>query len=103
AGVFAERSNIGRFSRDVFAVVPEVQFQVGYSLTEHVRPFVGYNFLYLSDALRPGAQIERNINPTQNIMFVPPGALVGPAAPLPAFHSSDFWAQGVNFGIEFRY
>jgi hypothetical protein len=31
------------------------------------------------------------------------GALVGPANPAPLFNRSDFWAQGVNFGLEFRF
>jgi hypothetical protein len=102
-GVFAQPSNSGRFRRDVFAVVPEAQFQVGYQVGKCLHPFIGYNFLYLSDALRPGIQIDRNINPTQNAFFVPPGTLMGAAAPVPAFHSSEFWAQGINFGVEVRF
>jgi hypothetical protein len=34
---------------------------------------------------------------------VSPGALVGVARPAPRFNLSDFWAQGVNFGLELRY
>lgn len=103
-GIFAQPSNIGRHSRDMFAVVPEVNFKVGYQMGQHVRPFVGYNFLYLSEALRPGDQLNRNINPTTNFpFFVPPGSATGAPSPLPGFRGSDFWAQGVNFGIEIRY
>jgi len=29
--------------------------------------------------------------------------LVGPAQPAPLFVRSDFWAQGINVGLEFRY
>jgi hypothetical protein len=102
AGVFAQPSNIGHFSRDVFAVVPEGQVQFGYQLTERIHPFLGYSFLYLSDALRPGNQVSHNINP-QNPVFIAPGTTVGALAPLPSFHSSSFWTQGINFGIEIRY
>jgi hypothetical protein len=102
-GVFAEPSNIGQFHRDVFAVVPEVTFKVTYSVTPRVSTFVGYNFLYLSNSIRPGNEIDRNVNPTQNAFFVPPGILTGPAAPLPVFHSSNFWAQGINFGVELKF
>lgn len=101
--VFAQPSNIGRFGRNEFAVVPEVQLKLGYQVTPNIRPFISYNFLYLSDALRPGNQLNRNINPTQNAFFVPPGTLVGTATPLPAFNSSTFWAQGVSLGVEVRW
>jgi hypothetical protein len=99
-GVFAEPSNIGRFSRDAFAVVPEAQLQLGYAVSRNLRAFVGYTFLYESDVLRPGNQMNRNINPTQNVLFGQTGGvLTGPPAPLPQFHRSDFWAQGVSFGL----
>src|SRR5439155_7836798 len=68
-GVFGEPSNSGRFVRNSFAVVPEVQVKAGYQLLQNVRGFVGYNFLYVSDVVRPGSQIDRNINPTQNTLF----------------------------------
>ena len=28
---------------------------------------------------------------------------VGPAVPAPQFNRSEFWAQGVNFGVEVRW
>lgn len=102
-GVFVESTNRGRYTRNVFAVVPEVQLNIGYQLTQGIRPFFGYNWMYLSNAVRPGNQIDRDINPTQNPVLVPPGTLTGPAAPLANFRSSDFWAQGFNLGIEIRY
>ncbi len=102
-GLFAEPSNIGATSRNVFAVAPEVTFQVGYDLTPRLRSFAGYNFIYMSSVLRPGNQMDRNVNPSQNAFLVPPGTLTGPAAPVPFFRSADFWAQGFNFGLEFRY
>jgi hypothetical protein len=80
-----------------------VQLNFGYQLTQGIRPFFGYNWLYLSNAVRPGNQIDRAVNPTQNPLFVPPGTLTGPAAPLANFRTSDFWAQGFNLGVEFRY
>lgn len=102
-GTFVEASNRGRHNRNVFAVVPEVQVNVGYQLTKNIRPFLGYNWMYLSNAARPGNQVDRNINPTQQPFFVPPGTLTGPAAPLANFRSGDFWAQGFNLGVEVRY
>ncbi len=103
AGAFAEPSNIGRFDRDVFAVIPEVQFTLAYQLNENLRPFIGYNFMYLSNAARPGEQMDRNINLTQNPLANLGAPVTGALSPLPIFRSGDFWAQGINFGVELRY
>jgi hypothetical protein len=103
-GVFAEPSNIGHFSRDVFTVVPEGQLEVGFYLTPNLRIFAGYTFLFDSNVLRPGNQIDRNINPTQSVLFGGTnGVLVGPPSPLQELHRSEFWAQGVSFGVTLRY
>ena len=60
---------------------------------------IGYTFLYLSDVLRPGDQIDPYINVSQ----LPPGPLEGAALPQFGFHSTGFWAQGLSFGIEGRF
>jgi hypothetical protein len=99
-GVFAQPTNAGRYTRNEFAVVPEVQVQLGVDLMPNLRVFVGYNFLYLSHVVRPGNQIDRAINTTQFGGFPP---VAGPAVPQVPFRESDFWAQGINFGVEFRY
>jgi hypothetical protein len=98
-GLLALPSNIGRFSRDFFTWAPEVGLNLGYQFTPHLRGYVGYNFLYWSDVLRPGNQIDRVVNVNQ----LPPAIPGGPARPAFTFNGSDFWAQGVNFGLEFRY
>lgn len=104
-GYLAQRTNIGHFSRDRFAVIPDVNVNVGAQITDRARVFVGYSFLYASEVIRPGDQIDRRINPTQSSTFggAPPKTLVGPAAPVFPFNGSDFWAQGINFGLELRY
>jgi hypothetical protein len=105
-GLLALDSNIGKSSRDEFTVVPEVGLTVGYQVTDHLRAFVGYNFLYWSNVIRPGDQIDRAIDVTRVPRFVPPNAPVPPAAevrPAVLFNSTDFWAQGVNLGMEYRW
>lgn len=102
-GLYALPTNIGEFTRDRFAVVPEVGIIVGYQITPHVRAIVGYTFLYNSAVIRPGSQIDRGINVTQLPSQVGPGTLVGPARPAPILHGTDFWAQGLSFGLELRY
>jgi len=101
-GIFAQPTNIGRYSRDEFAVVPEVDFNVGYKITSWARVFVGYTFLYASDVVRPGNVVDTSINTSQSSVFHT-GTLVGPARPAFSFDNTDYWAQGISFGIEFRY
>ncbi len=99
-GLLALPTNIGHSSHDRFAVVPEIGVKLSYQVTPHLRAFVGYSFLYWSDVVRPGNQIDRVVNPTQ---LPGAGGLVGPARPTTLFHPSDFWAQGINLGLELRF
>ena len=97
--------NIGSFSQDRFSVVPQVGIRVGYNITPNLRVYVGYDFLYWSSVLRPGDQIDRGLNELAIPNFgSQPGTPAGdPRRPMVPFRDSDFWAQGVNFGLEFRY
>ena len=101
-GLFTQPSNIGRRSADEFGVVPTIELKLAYQITPRIRAFAGYDFMYWNQVVRPGNQIDRNINESQSPIFGG-GALVGQASPAPLFNRSDFWAQGVNFGLEFRY
>jgi hypothetical protein len=56
-----------------------------------------YNFLYVSDVVRPGEQFNRRVN-TANLPPAP--AIVPPLDPQPRFKSSDYWAHGV--GVSFK-
>ena len=102
-GLLVLSTNGGRRARDEFAVVPEIGINVGYQICYWLRAYVGYSFLYWSDVARPGDQFNRVVNPT----IVPAsntfGTPIGPAQPSCTFQHTDFWAQGVNFGLEFRY
>lgn len=107
-GLLTAPSNIGHYTRDRFSVVPEVGVTIGYYLTDHVKVFAGYNFLYWTNVVRPGGQIDRNINPNLIPLLAatqPPNGRGGatPAVPAPQLRDTDFWAHGVSFGLEFRY
>jgi hypothetical protein len=101
-GLLAQRSNIGQYTRDRFAVAPEVTLNFGYHVTDWLRLYAGYNVLYVSSVVRPGEQIDRAVNPTQ-IPRLGGTGLVGPANPAFSFRGTDFYAQGLNFGLEFRW
>lgn len=98
-GLYAQGSNIGSYSRDAFAVIPEFGLRVGAQVTDHARVFVGYNYLYWSDVARAGDQIDRRVNPNQ----IPPTVPGGPALPAVLFKTTDYWLQGVSVGGEFRF
>jgi hypothetical protein len=103
-GLLALSSNSGHFNRDRFTVVPEIGINLGYQVTPRLRAFVGYNFLYWSNVLRPGDQIDTNIDITKIPNFPVAGAQpTGQNHPGVPFHGTDIWAQGISFGILFTY
>ena len=102
AGLLAVSSNSGQFSRNVFAVVPEVGVNLGFQLTDHARIFAGYTFFYWSNVARPGEQIDTSVNPNLVPTFMNP-AVGGPARPSFAFRGTDFFAHGANIGVEVKY
>jgi hypothetical protein len=63
---------------------------------------VGYNFLYLSEAVRAGDQVDEVVDPAQVPLFGRPTAAVV-ERPIPVLERSDFWVQGLVFGVEYRY
>lgn len=102
-GLFALPTNIGVHGRNAFAVIPEVGVNVGVELFKCVRLYGGYNFLYWSDVVRPGDQIDRSINKTQLPSSLSFGPVVGPLRPVSTLQTSDFWAHGLNAGVAIRY
>ncbi len=101
SGILAQRTNIGRYKRNTFAVVPEVGVTLGYQLTPRLRLTLGYTLVYLSNVVRAGDQIDRDLNPN----LFPPEAdpFSGPLRPEFAFRETDFWAQGFSVGGDLRW
>ncbi|MFO0825208.1 MAG: BBP7 family outer membrane beta-barrel protein [Gemmataceae bacterium] len=102
-GLYALASNIGRYTQNVFAVVPEGTIKIGVKLSDSGRLYVGYNFLYLSDVARPGDQVDRTLNPASIPALNPGGGFVPVDRPRPTMTRADFWAQGLSIGLETRY
>lgn len=103
-GLLAAPTNIGRHTRNRFSVVPEVTVDLGYQLTDWLRVYVGYDFIYWTNVLRPGEQVDTVIDIAQVPNLAPAGvAPTGAARPGVLLRESDFWAQGVHFGAEVRY
>ena len=102
-GLLALPTNIGRVTRDRFTVVPELTINVGWQVSPLMRIFVGYNFLFWSNVLRPGDQIDRVVDVTQIPNFRTTAMPTGLARPGVPLEGTSFWAQGLNFGLELRY
>lgn len=102
-GFFAQPSNIGRTTATQFGVIPSVELKLSYAVTPAWRVFLGYDFMYWSDVVRPGSQVDHNINLTQSAVLNGGAPLGGSASPAPMFNRTDFWAQGMTLGLEFRY
>lgn len=102
-GLLATATNIGHYTHSAFSVVPQVTLTAGYQVTSWFRAFAGYDFLFWSNVIRPGQQID----PVVDVSLVPPlpntFAPDGQNRPAVLFQQSSFWAQGVNFGIELRW
>lgn len=100
-GLLAQRTNMGTFETNQFSVVPELGVTVGYQLTSHMRLNVGYTMIYWSGVARAGDQIDLDVNPN----LLPPETVpfTGPARPEFNLVESDFWAQGLNAGVDIRW
>ena len=100
-GIFAQPANSGRRSSDHFAVQPEFQVKLGYDVTPNIRLTLGYDFLYLSNVVRPGDQLDRNLPKGQ--IFSQGGSAISAAYPSKVFKTTDFYAQGLSAGVSFRF
>lgn len=100
-GLLAQRTNIGHYSRNEFAMIPEIGVTLGYALTDHLQFKAGYTLIYWGHVVRPGDQINLDLNPD----LLPPEMVpfVGPLRPTFAFHHTDFWAHGLSLGLDYSW
>jgi len=97
-GVFVNPTNAGRYVSNVFAVLPETGMRIGYNFGA-ARLFFGYNVIYLNQSVRPADQLDRTIDLNSTLTGVPSPL----GRPSPAIVGTEFWVQGVSFGLELRY
>lgn len=99
-GLLALESNIGQYERDRFSMIPEVNLTLGYLLTQNLKFRVGYTVMYWTNVLRPGDQIDREINNTLLPLANVPRQEV-PYRPSFTFHETNVLIQGLNIGGEY--
>lgn len=97
-GLLTQRSNIGRFEADEFAIVPELTVNLGYEISCHFDFWVGYTALYANRVARMSQGLDRAVNLTQLT-----GTTVGEPRPIYVIEDTDFLLQGLNFGLNFTY
>jgi hypothetical protein len=88
-GLFTGERNIGTFSRSEFTAVTEVGLTLAYHWGPCTRLTVGYTFIYWSDVLRPGDQIDPRVGESPELG----------EHPAFRFNRGDFWVQGINLGL----
>ena len=95
--------NLNRFVTNRFTVMTQVGAEVGVQITKHLRTSIGYQFLYLNDAARPGAQLSQTINPRVIPISSAYGSLSGPRAPNVTFDREGFYAHGAAIKVMLTY
>ena len=95
--LLAQETNIGQYSRNQFAVLPEIGVTLSYALTCRWRASFGYTLFYWSRVARPANQLDMDASQ------LPPEEPTGSHEPAFEFTMSDYWAQGMNFGLEYRF
>ncbi len=95
---------------DRVCLVPQVNLNVGYEITDNIRVHVGYDYIYISAMARPVDQLTRSFsttalslgnntgsllnNNTQSINIFAPGFKV---------HNDQSWIYGINMGVDILY
>jgi len=101
-GVYAQTNSIGHFSRNVFTAIPEVNLRFGYTFTPAVTGFFGYNALYMNRVVRASDLVNGLVNPALSPTSPTFGnpTLIRQNNPFP---ESDYWLQGLTFGLNVRF
>ena len=99
-GLLAQTSNIGTYSQNEFAVVPELDVKLGYQMTEQLKVSLAFTAIYWSNVVRPGQQIDLDVHPD---LLPPSPTFTSGSHPTFAFDTTDYWVQGLSFGGEYRW
>jgi hypothetical protein len=93
---------MGTYDKTHFSVAPEIKLGLGCKITKKLSFNANYNFIYLSDVVRPGEQFNRQINPgAVGINGGDPNAT--PRRPTARFDTTDYWAHGVGVNLKIKF
>ncbi|MEZ6117029.1 MAG: BBP7 family outer membrane beta-barrel protein [Pirellulaceae bacterium] len=100
-GLLALSSNMGRTRHADFAAIFDIGLNLRYQIHDQIWLRTGYSFLFWPQVYRAGRQIDTVVNPN----LLPPANIVAndPVRPARPNRQTDYWAQGLNVGLELRY
>lgn len=93
-------SNVGTITSERVTLLPELNAKLRVRLRDHVRLTLGYNFIYWNRIFCPGDLMNKQVNLTQLPEF---GPLTGTAEPSRFFARTDYFAQGLELGLQVEY
>ena len=98
-GIFAQNTNIGTYFRDEIVYVPEVAMSLNRQINSHLDISIGYSFMYWSEVLLAGDQIDTSID--GGLLQGGPGNNI--RRPAFNFRETDFYLHAMTFGVNFHY
>ncbi|MFO0796649.1 MAG: BBP7 family outer membrane beta-barrel protein [Gemmataceae bacterium] len=101
-GLYANASNIGRYNNDEFAVIPELNLNLGLAVTQSLSFHVGYNLIYIDKVARPSNEFTTTVN-SATVPFSPNFGTNRPLVRQTYFNQDDFWLMGLNTGFTLRF
>lgn len=102
-GFLANNGNFGRYYTDNFSVIPELGLNLAYRWNNYMSLRVGYTAFYWSNVSRATQDLPRSINSSLSPASSNFGTDPRPFQTRPTIETTDFWAQGLNLGVEFRF
>ncbi|MFO0806860.1 MAG: BBP7 family outer membrane beta-barrel protein [Gemmataceae bacterium] len=100
-GLYASGPNLGDFETTQFAAIPEIGTNINVQITSWLAVNLGYNYMCITDVVRPGDQITGQVNPS----YVPTspnfGTRLGPTGSTIPMTTTSFWTQGLQLGLTF--
>jgi len=103
-GVLATATNSGQHVSTQFSVASESTINVKLKATKCITLVAGYTVLYLNKVVRPGTEIDRNVN----IAGIPSSPtftnfILFPRSPGFTFNEGNIWANGVSLGLQIEF
>lgn len=89
------------YTRNGFALLPELDVKLSCLLLDRLTVSVGYNLICLTEAVRAGDQVDYSVNPTLLPNNTDP--VTGELRPEPQLISTMLWAQGFSVGGAFAF
>jgi Putative beta barrel porin-7 (BBP7) len=100
-GLLALGPNIGDHDRSKLVLLRDISISVGYCVLPNVTVHLGYDFLWLSNVLRPGEQIDLGVNP--RLLPFSAAAPSGPLRPAFKFNGDTFYMHGITVGVAVQF